>query len=331
MGGYYIKGLGSMGCRRVRCLTALGVKPGEIWGNDIREDRCISAKERYGINIVNDESELDFNVIDAIIVSLPPDRHKTGVDIARKHGKPVFVEASVILDEVMQIKKESTGIFVAPSCTFVFHPMIKEVKNIVRSGRLGNVCNFSYHSGQYLPDWHPWENVKDFYVSNRKTGGAREIVPYELTWITDVFGFPRDIKGFFRKTGETGCDIEDSYACCLDYGEMTGTLLVDVVSRYPARNLIINFQNGQIQWKWDNNRLDIYDAASGITTFAEQEEQIHETGYSDMIGEKMYIDEISAFLNGIKNPLAYPNHMDKDEAVLRLLDRLESSDGGFAR
>lgn len=331
MGGYYIKGLGSMGKRRVRCLLALGVKPDKIWGSDVREDRCIDAENSYGINIIKDEAELDFEKIDAVIVSLPPDRHKIGVDIAIKYRKPVFVEASVILDEVIEIKKASEGIFVAPSCTFVFHPMIKEIKKIVVSQKLGKVCNFSYHSGQYLPDWHPWEKVEDFYVSDRKTGGAREIVPYELTWITELFGFPQSIKGFFRKTAEIGCDIEDSYGCCLDYGEMVGTLLVDVVSRYPARNLIINFQKGQIQWKWDNNRLDVYEAENGKMSVIQQEAQVHVDGYSDMIGEKMYIDEIAAFLNGIDDPKAYPNDLKKDEAVLRLLTEIESSDGGYDR
>ena len=331
MNGYYVKGLGSMGKRRVRCLMALGVKPEEIWGNDIRDDRCDEARNKYGIRIVKNEQELDFGNIDAVIVSLPPDRHKLGVDIAIKNSKPVFVEASVILDEVIEIQREGKGIFVAPSCTFVFHPMIKEIKRIIESGELGKVCNFSYHSGQYLPDWHPWENVNDFYVSNRITGGAREIVPYELTWITDVFGLPNDIKGFFRKTGEIGCDIEDSYVSTLDYGNMIGSLLVDVISRYPARNLIINFQNGQIQWKWDNERLEVYNANSKTTSYIDQKKQPHEEGYSDMIGEQMYIDEIGAFLAGISDVSKFPNSLSKDIEVLRLLNKIEDSDGGFER
>ena len=331
MSCYYVKGLGSMGKRRVRCLMALGVKPENIWGNDARQDRCDEAKEKYGINIVSDESELDFDKIDAVIVSLPPDKHKIGVDIAVKYHKPVFVEASVVLDEVISIKEESNDIFVAPSCTFVFHPMVKEIKKIVESGKLGKMCNFSYHSGQYLPDWHPWESVNDFYVGNRLTGGAREIVPYELTWLTDVFGFPKDIKGYFRKTGDIGCDIEDSYASTIDYGDSIGTLIVDVMSRYPARNLIINFQNGQIQWKWDEERLTVYNATDGTTTYIKQEKQPHEEGYADMIGEQMYIDEIAAFLAGTKDAKAYPNTIDKDIQVLKLLNSIEDSDGGFER
>ena len=323
---YYVIGLGSMGKRRVRCLMALGVKPEEIWGTDSRADRLEEAKEKYGINVVSNESEVDFDKIDAIIVSLPPDKHKIGVDVAVKYNKPVFVEASVLLEETKEIREASKNIFVAPSCTFVFHPMIKEIKKIINSNKLGKVCNFSYHSGQYLPDWHPWEDVNDFYVSNPSTGGAREIVPYELTWITELFGFPEEIKGYYRKTGEVGCEIDDSYTSCLDYKDMIGTLLVDVISRYPARNLIINCQNGQIQWKWDNNRIEIYNAKDGKTSYVDQAEQSHEAGYSSMIGEEMYIEEIDKFLKGTKDPACYPNTLDKDVKVLELLYAIEESD-----
>ncbi len=329
MSGYFVIGLGSMGKRRVRCLIGLGKKPTSIWGMDIREDRCKEARDKYGINIIHDEGQLDFDNIEAVIVSLPPDNHKYGVDIAVKYNKPVFVEASVVLDETIAIKNSSNGIFVAPSCTFVFHPMIKEIKRIVESMELGKVCNFTYHSGQYLPDWHSWECVNDYYVSNRLTGGAREIVPYELTWITDIFGFPEDIKGYFRKTTELGCEIEDSYVCTLDYGSMIGGLMVDVVSRYPARNLVINFRDGQIQWRWDAERLEIYNAITRTTSYIKQDAQAHEAGYSKMIGEQMYIDEIDAFLAGIKRNTDYPNTLEKDIKVLELLNQIESSDGGF--
>lgn len=331
MSKYLVIGLGSMGKRRVRCLLALGTRPEDICGMDKCQKRCEEAREKYGIRIVSGEREVDFGQIKAVIVSLPPDKHGIGVDIAVRHGKPVFVEASVILSEVEAIAEKSRDIFVAPSCTFVFHPMIKEIKKIVRSGEFGKVCNFSYHSGQYLPDWHPWENVKDFYVSSRETGGAREIVPYELTWITDIFGFPEDIKGYFRQTGKTGCNIEDSYASSMSYGGMVGNLLVDVVSRYPARNLIINFEEGQVQWRWDTRQLEVYQAQTGKHRFIKQDEQKHENGYSAMIGEDMYIEEIAAFLAGIEDRANYPNSLEKDMKVLKLLRRIEDTDGGFHR
>ena len=329
---FLVIGLGSMGKRRVRCLQALGVSSENIYGMDRREDRCIEARDKYGINIVHNENEMNFSETEAIIVSLPPDKHFEGVKTAFKYRKPVFIEASVVLEDVKKIKENNRDdIFIAPSCTFIFHPVIKKIKDIIASGEYGKVSNFSYHSGQYLPDWHPWENVNEFYVSNRVTGGAREIVPYELTWIVDILGVPNEIKGYFRKTANIGCDIEDSYVCSLNYGDMVGSLLVDVVGRNAIRNLVINFEYAQLQWRSDRDQLEVYTSANAEWKHIDLGEMIHEDGYNKTINERMYIEEIDSFLNGIEDSNYYPNTIEKDIQVLKLLEQIEDSDGGFDR
>ncbi len=326
---YLVIGLGSMGKRRIRCLLELGVSGSNIIGIEKRRDRCEEARETYGVSIAEDEKDIDFSEIEAVIVSLPPDKHWEGAEIALRHRKPVFIEASVLLEDVRKIRERNTpDVFIAPSCTFVFHTMIRKIKEIVISGKYGKVCNFSYHSGQYLPDWHPWEKVTDFYVSNRATGGAREIVPYELTWITDVFGFPNAIKGYYRKTTDLGCDIEDSYVCAIDYGNMIGSLLVDVVGRNAARNLLINFEKAQLQWRWDKKRIEIFEAKTGEWIYIDQDDEMHEEGYNANISEDMYIREIDAFLRGVRNRKNFPNTVEKDIAVLELLNEVEKSDEG---
>lgn len=329
---YLVIGLGSMGKRRIRCLKALGVDSKDIFGVDIKEERRNEAESKYGIKAFRETKEIDFNDIYAVIVSLPPDKHFNGVSAAIENNKPVFVEASVVLEDVRKIKDYNKDkVFIAPSCTFIFHPLIKEIKKLIVSGKYGKVCNFSYHSGQYLPDWHPWENVNEFYVSNRATGGAREIVPYELTWMVDILGYPKEAKGYFRKTTDLGCDIEDSYVCSLDYGDMIGSLLVDVVGRNALRNLVINFENAQLQWRCDRNQMEVYDVQTDAWTRIEMENVIHEEGYSPNINENMYIEEIAAFLKGIENRGDYPNTIEKDIRILEILEQIEESDGGYNR
>ncbi len=63
-------------------------------------------------------------------------------------------------------------------------------------------CNFSYtyHVGQYLPDWHPWEDIKDFFVNDKRTNGNREILVRELPWLTETFGEVIDFKVEMNKT-----------------------------------------------------------------------------------------------------------------------------------
>lgn len=325
---FLVIGLGSMGKRRIRCLNSLGYD--EITGFDIRNDRLLECKEKFGIKISNNIFEENLQEFDAFIISTPPDKHTEYVKLAIDNQKPSFVEASVILSEVDEIKRYNTNnVFIAPSCTLRFHPVIKDITSIVKSGKYGKITNFSYHSGQYLPDWHPWENVKDFYVSNRITGGGREIVPFELSWIVNTLGWPLDAKGVFQKTIDFGANIEDTYAFHLIYNSMVGSVVVDVASRYATRSLIINLEQGQIQWRWDESFFNLFEVETNRWIKYYQPETISALGYNKNIGESMYIEEIKSFINGIISPSHYPNTIQDDINVLKILDKIEKSYGGF--
>ena len=325
---FLIIGLGSMGKRRIRCLQHLGIK--WITGFDLREDRREEASATYGIQTICSIENDDLGKYDAIIVSTPPDQHTEYVKMAIENKKPVFIEASVILEDVKEIRSFNTNqTLVAPSCTLRFHPVIKDITSIIKSGKYGKITNFSYHSGQYLPDWHPWESVHDFYVSNRATGGGREIVPFELTWMVDTFGWPVSAKGYFKQTIDFGPQIEDSYALVLNYGNAIGSLIVDVASRYAVRNLIVNLEEAQIQWRWDEGFFKLFDVRNQRWIKFEQPEITAATGYNKNIGEGMYIAEIRSFMDGFTGKSSYSNSIDDDIRVLEILNEVENSDGGF--
>src|ERR1700690_342629 len=87
------------------------------------------------------------------------------------------------------------------------------------------VFNFSYHMGQCLPDWHPWEKIKDFYVSKRSTSAAREMVPFELTWVVDMMGLPKSVFAYRGRNHDMGVDIDDTYAITMNFKGFQGTFL----------------------------------------------------------------------------------------------------------
>ena len=101
-------GLGSMGKRRIRCLKKLGYD--DIIALDFREDRRKEAEAKYNVSTIDSLDKIDFDLIDIIIVSTPPDHHDEYIDLAIRHKKPVFVEASVVLgklEKLNNLAKES--------------------------------------------------------------------------------------------------------------------------------------------------------------------------------------------------------------------------------
>jgi predicted dehydrogenase len=326
-------GLGSMGKRRIRCLQQIGIT--DITGVDTRADRCTEAKEKYGVQTCTDLHEAwELARPDLAIISLPPKAHVGAMLECVKHKVPFFVEASVVDDGLSQVIEavKAAGIVAAPSSTLRFHPAIAEIFKIVKNGRLGKISNVMLHSGQYLPDWHTYEPVSDYYVSDPATGGAREIVPFEMTWFTELFGFPRRVAGQFRKTIEIeGAEyIDDTYNGLLDYGTFLATMTVDVVSRYATRKLTINGSKQQLCWSWDDSCIRIFDPLLGAWEELRYEMENAEPGYNKNIGENMYIDEIRAFVDAVGGKQAFPNTLERDHRVLNLLYALERSDS-FAR
>ena len=321
-------GLGSMGKRRIRNFMSLGLK--DIVGFDFREDRRQEAQEKYSIKVIDKIDDSLLSDIDILVISTPPDRHLEYMWMAVHHRKPAFVEASVIKAGLTELAEaaQTNNVLIAPSCSMRFHPSIRTIRDLVTGGTYGKVCNFIYHMGQYLPDWHPWEDIRDFYVSQKNTGACREMVPFELTWLVDVFGLPREVFAFCSQTLDLGVDIDDTYSINLKYDHYLGNILVDVVARYANRDLTVNLEKGSVFWNWNEKIVKLYDAnLARWVYYHEPQGKAHE-GYNPNIIEEMYIDEMKAFIRAYQGEDEFPNSLPEDISILGILDILEKTNRG---
>ncbi len=315
-----------MGKRRIRNLRAL--KNHTIEGFDLREDRRKEAEQKFSVKTYQSFEMAIQNRFDAFIISVPPDIHHIYMKEALKLHIPFFVEASVVDDDIDIIiaNVSEQNLVAAPSSTMFFHPAIKMISSFVRDGFVGDISSITYHSGQYLPDWHKYEKVNEFYVSKKETGGAREIVPFELTWLVDIFGFPGSVTGLYKKTIsiEGAENIDDTYIGLFDYGKFVLNLTIDVVSRCATRQLLINGSKGQLKWDWSNNFLMVYTPESEWTQYKYEVIEA-ENGYNKNITEQMYIDEMACFIETLEGKRKFVNDLEKDHKILKLLYSLEDS------
>ena len=321
---FIVIGLGSMGKRRIRCLKSLGEE--DIVGFDVRQDRCDEVKEKYGVLAISCWDDIESIAADAWIISTPPDLHMHYAFMAVEKRIPFFTEANVCdeqLSELIEILKKKNLIGV-PSCTMRYFEGPIKIKELVKAGDIGKPLNFTYHWGQYLPDWHPWESYKDFYVSKRETGACREIVPFVLGWLIDIFGNVDSTSCMKDKLSDLETDIEDVYQIILKYdNNMFGHLLVDVIARPAVHFIRINGTHGTIEWDHHDNSLRIFKTSENDWTNINLNEGFKETGY--LYSENPYIDEIADFIRLIKGERSYPYTFEDDKYVLGLLERAEQS------
>lgn len=331
-----IIGLGSMGRRRIRCLKALGFT--NIMGFDLNKERVDNVISEYNVNASSNLEEVLENSYDIMIISVPPNIHHIYMEIAIKHNMHCFIEAGIMdtnYDYIIQNVYKKQLIFM-PSATLCFHPAIKKIREIIDSEILGKISNVIYHCGQYLPDWHKYESVADYYVSKKEMGGCREIVPFELTWLTKIFGFPDQVKGFFGKTIdiEGAKTIDDTYNVLFGYNSKHSqnydlqsnyddyflVLTVDVVSRVATRKLLINGSNGQLIWDWNTNNINVYsDGKNDVFNY----DVVSVDGYNKNITEQMYIDELNHFITNVNIKNTCMNTLEYDRTVLNLLYSIE--------
>lgn len=325
---FLVIGLGSMGKRRLRNLLHQRIAKKNIAGFDISAKRAQAVTTETGISTFTDfKTALKVFKPEAFIISTPPNLHKEYFLYAAKHNLHFFVEVTTTDDGYKELKKlvpKMTAV-AAPSCTYRFFTPIKELRRIVSSGEVGRVQAFTHHFGQYLPDWHPWEDYRQFYVSQPETSVGREMVPFELQWLQWVLGEKiEEMQGFRAKCSDLELSIPDTYAVTVRGQSIVGTVLVDVISRAPFRTLRILGSEGVVEWEWMKQTIRVYSSTTKKWKTITVKNGVKSKGYTTST-EDMYQDEMGAFIKAIKGTKKYPYTFGEDQHTLTLLNQMESA------
>ena len=257
-------GLGSMGKRRIRLMR--GFFPGcEICGVDSRQDRREEAEKLYGIDTCPDlDQAIRTFCPEAAFVCTAPLAHSAIIRSLLSHGISVFTEINLVTDgydENTSLAREK-GVTLFLSSTPLYREEMRWIEDHVHS--LASPVWYRYHVGQYLPDWHPWENYKNFFVGDSRTGGVREILAIEFPWLESAFSEVAGFSAVSSKLTELSVGYDDSLALILKHRNGTvGSLLIDVVSRKAVRDLEIIGEQTYVRWSGSPDSLICYDPAAG--------------------------------------------------------------------
>ncbi|HEY7960549.1 MAG TPA: Gfo/Idh/MocA family oxidoreductase [Solirubrobacteraceae bacterium] len=319
-------GLGSMGRRRLRNLRYLGVE--QLGGMEPASERREQVGGEFEIPTFATLAQGLGWQPDAVVISTPPDQH-TGYAIeAAKLGLPFFTEAGTVterMDELIATVAQ-TGAIAAPSCTLRFHSAVQLMRRRLAEGAIGRPLVVTYHVGQYLPDWHPWEDYRSFYVAQRRTSAVREVVPYELNWLTYLFGSVTELNGFRGKLSQLDADIDDYLAGLLRFESgVHCTLVAEVISRPALRLARIVGEEGTFEWDWNARVVREWRAAEEKWVEHPDPEPIVGPG-GKWVAENMYIEEMRGYLRAIEHGQGeWPLSLDGDFALLQMLEELEAA------
>ncbi len=314
-------GLGSMGKRRIRLIRELYPEY-NIVGVDGRSERCEEAVNKYNIDCYAKLDDIEKR-IDSAFVCTSPLSHSTIIKEALESGYNVFTEINLVDDgyeENIKLAKDNHLVLFLSS-TFLYRAEINYIQKKVLGTKK---WNYIYHIGQYLPDWHPWESYKDFFLGDKRTNGCREILAIELPWIIETFGEASSVKASSSKMTELEIDYDDNYMIQITHKNGNkGSLIVDVVSPVAVRKFETYTENEYLSWGGTPDSLYEFNKKNNILKLVDLKEEVeHIEGYSDFVVENAYKNEIKEFFNVVLNNKVPLYSFEKDMTTLKIIDTI---------
>ncbi len=316
-------GLGSMGRRRIRLMQAMEGAP-EIVGVNRSAERRAQVEKEFGIRT--------FTTLDAAIAAAKPQAaflctapasHGPAVMACIEAGLDVFMEINLLggwYDEAAAKAKER-GVKPFISSTPVYRREMRYVAEAVK----GAPVNYLYHCGQYLPDWHPWEDYHSFFAAKKDTNGCREILCVELPWIEKAFGRIESVQVMSGRITSLDIDFPDHYMIAIRHASgCKGMYCQDIVSRKGLRRLEVFSEKLHIFWEGTPDSLAAYDLeAKTLKPVRLYDDVVQDGRYNANIIENAYADEIRAFFDYVEKGVTPPYTFEEDGHTLDVVDEIE--------
>jgi predicted dehydrogenase len=259
---FLISGLGSIGRRHFRNLLALGER-------DIILHRTHRATlpddELSGFPVETDLAKALAHKPDALIVANPTALHLEVAIPAAEAGCHILMEKPIahMLEGVQELQtalKHGGGQCLV-GFQFRFHPGLRQVKEWLEAGRIGNPLSVRAHWGEYLPGWHPWEDYTHGYAARPELGGGVVLtLSHPLDYLRWLLGEVEYLWAFTSNHG-LGLGVEDTAEIGLRFkSDCLGSLHLDYNQRPPSHTLEINGTHGRILWDNADGAARLFEA-----------------------------------------------------------------------
>ena len=69
-----------------------------------------------------------------------------------------------------KIKQNNIKAYVAYCYRYI--PSVNKLKKIINNKEIGKILSYRLIISSYLPDWHPWEDYRSYYMAKKEQGGG---------------------------------------------------------------------------------------------------------------------------------------------------------------
>lgn len=212
---------------------------------------------------------------DVVFVTNPNTAHIPVALAAARAGCHLFIEKPLShslegVDELIDVV-ESRHLVAFVAYQFRFHPGLRAIRRLIDAGSLGQLAAAHIVNGEYLPDWHPYEDYRGTHPARRDLGGgALRIQTHELDYGLWLLGMPTRVYAVGGHLSRLEIDVEDSVSVLLscehDGRPVPVHVHLDYLQRPPQRVCEIVGDAGKVRFDYYAKRLELHDTATGATS-----------------------------------------------------------------
>jgi len=248
-----IAGLGSIGRRHFRNLVALGETDLVFYRT---HHATLSDDELAGYPVETDvAAALKKHRPQAVVVANPTALHLNVAIPAAESGCAILLEKPIAenLDRVEELRRaaQKSGAQILVGFQFRYHPTLNKAREIIQSGALGKILSVHAHWGEYLPNWHPWEDYRQSYAARADLGGGViRTLTHPLDYLRFLLG---EVAALTALSGHVSplelAGVEDVAEIGLRFASgAIGGLHVNYFQRPPVHRLEIVGAAGTLRW-----------------------------------------------------------------------------------
>lgn len=247
-----IFGCGSIGQRHIKNLQELGLN--EIYAFRTRKGHFQDLDHGLNVREVDSFEGLLNCRPDIAVIANPTSLH---VETAKKivpHIQGVYIEKplSHAMDGIEELleKIEHYNVTSFVGFNLRFHPVIIKCQDLIANHNFSDPIVFQCQVGQYLPNWHPYEDYRNAYYARTDLGGGVTLTMiHELDLAIGFFGEIETISCFSNQYKAHQIDVESVSDMMIRH--KTGAVSqihLDYVQKPTNRCGIISFEEGWIKY-----------------------------------------------------------------------------------
>ncbi len=204
----------------------------------------------------------------AVIIANPTALHLDVAIPAAEAGCHIFVEKPIShslerIDQLRAALQRGGGELLA-GYHFRFHPGLQKVKELLSQQAIGRPLTVRAHWGEYLPNWHPWEDYRQGYSARADLGGGVTLtLSHTLDYVRWLLGEIDSLWAFSGRLGDLELSVEDTIEIGLKFkNQILGSVHMDYNQQPPAHTLEIVGTRGTLRWDNADGHVEIQRPAS---------------------------------------------------------------------